>query len=202
MSTQRLLSIRRVGQLTLGLSRFGIGLALLVRARLGLDAWDVPRQGMARRAGVSLGTVVIVSVVVLVLWITLRQRPGVNRERDVSDRAPDVASPPAPLKNALDRLYTEWHHKPVGFVSYGMTSAGLPAVEMAKPVLTALEMVPFDEAVSVGLRSRLDADGVLHPDAVMRASAQRLLTELRLLADALAPLRAGDATDDLTTVAS
>ena len=30
----------------------------------------------------------------------------------------------APLKNALDYLYPEWHHKPVGFVSYGMTSAG------------------------------------------------------------------------------
>jgi len=30
----------------------------------------------------------------------------------------------APLKNALDYLYSEWHHKPVGFVSYGMTSAG------------------------------------------------------------------------------
>lgn len=95
----------------------------------------------------------------------------------------------APLKNALDYLYFEWHHKPVGFVSYGMTSAGLRAVEMIKPVLTSLKMVPVHEAVSVPLRSRLDSQGVLHPDEAMTAAAGRLLTELRVLADALAPLR-------------
>lgn len=95
-----------------------------------------------------------------------------------------------PLKNALDYLYFEWHHKPVGFVSYGMTSAGLRAVEMIKPVLVSLKMVPVHDAVSVPLRLRLDAEGVLHPDEVMREAAQQLLTELRLMADALASLRA------------
>lgn len=95
----------------------------------------------------------------------------------------------APLKNALDYLYFEWHHKPVGFVSYGMTSAGLRAVEMIKPVLVSLRMVPVQDAVSVPLRLRFDADGVLHPDQVMREAAQQLLSELRSLAQALAPLR-------------
>jgi NAD(P)H-dependent FMN reductase len=95
----------------------------------------------------------------------------------------------APLKNALDHLYAEWHYKPVGFVSYGMTSAGLRAVEMVKPVLTSLKMVPVHEAVSIPLRLRLDAEGELHPDDVMRDAAQRLLTELRLMTDVLAPLR-------------
>lgn len=98
----------------------------------------------------------------------------------------------APLKNALDFLYLEWHHKAVGFVSYGMTSAGLRAVEMLKPVLVSLKMVPVHDAVSVPLRLRLDAAGVLRPDRVMEESAQDLLTELALLTEALAPLRAAD----------
>lgn len=95
----------------------------------------------------------------------------------------------APLKNALDYLYTEWNHKPVGFVSYGMTSAGLRAVEMLKPVLVSLKMIPVHDAVSVPLRLRVDEDGVLHPDAVMTDAAHGMLAELRVLAEALAPLR-------------
>lgn len=108
----------------------------------------------------------------------------------------------APLKNALDYLYSEWHHKPVGFVSYGMTSAGLRAVEMIKPVLISLKMVPVHDAVSVPLRSRLDAYGVLHPDQVMDDAAQRLLVELRLLEIALRPLREPKAAEDLAELAS
>jgi NAD(P)H-dependent FMN reductase len=42
----------------------------------------------------------------------------------------------APLKNAIDYLYQEWQYKPVGFVSYGGTSGGLRAVQMAKLVVT------------------------------------------------------------------
>jgi len=113
----------------------------------------------------------------------------------------------APLKNALDYLYTEWNHKPVGFVSYGMTSAGLRAVEMIKPVLISLKMLPVHQAVSIPLRLRLGADGVLQPDEVMAEAAQDLLTELRVLAEALAPVRQtlADADgllteDDLATV--
>lgn len=96
----------------------------------------------------------------------------------------------APLKNALDYLYTEWNHKPVGFVSYGMTSAGLRAVEMLKPVLISLQMVPIHSAVSIPLRLRLDAEGVLHPDEVMAGAAQDLLSELRVMSKALATVRA------------
>ena len=109
----------------------------------------------------------------------------------------------APLKNALDYLYLEWHHKPVGFVSYGMTSAGLRAVEMIKPVLISLKMVPVHAAVSIPLRSRLDTDGVLRPDEVMEEAAQQMLTELRRLAAVLAPLRVRTSVeDDLQPVAS
>jgi len=58
---------------------FGAGLALLVRARLGLDPWDVLNQGIARRLHIQIGYVVdIVGAVVLLGWIPLRQRPGVG----------------------------------------------------------------------------------------------------------------------------
>jgi uncharacterized membrane protein YczE len=52
-------------------------MALMVEARLGNQPWDVFHQGLARRTGLSIGTItVVVGVVVLLLWIPLRQRPG------------------------------------------------------------------------------------------------------------------------------
>jgi uncharacterized membrane protein YczE len=54
-------------------------MALMVEARLGNQPWDVFHQGLARRTGLSIGTItMIVGVVVLLLWIPLRQRPGVG----------------------------------------------------------------------------------------------------------------------------
>ena len=95
----------------------------------------------------------------------------------------------APLKNALDFLYREWHYKPVGFVSYGMTSAGLRAVEQIKPVVSTLKMTPVPEAVSIHLRQALGTGGALMPTAAMEESARSMLDELRLMTDALATMR-------------
>jgi uncharacterized membrane protein YczE len=56
---------------------FGVSIAMMVRARLGLDSWDVLHQGLARQTGLRFGWIVIgVGAVVLLLWIPLRQRPG------------------------------------------------------------------------------------------------------------------------------
>ncbi len=69
--------LRRLTQLATGLFLYGASIGLMVRAELGLDAWDVFHQGVAIRTGLSLGTVVIViSGAVLLLWIPLRQMPG------------------------------------------------------------------------------------------------------------------------------
>jgi len=69
----------RLVRLYAGLVGFGVSLALMVRADLGLGPWDVLHQGIARRLGVQLGWVTIaVSAVVLLAWIPLRQRPGVG----------------------------------------------------------------------------------------------------------------------------
>lgn len=69
----------RLARLYLGLGGFGVSLALMVRARLGLGPWDVLHQGIARHLGVQLGWVTIgVSGLVLLAWVPLRQRPGLG----------------------------------------------------------------------------------------------------------------------------
>jgi uncharacterized membrane protein YczE len=71
--------VRRVTQLLLGLGVYGVSLALLVRADLGLFPWDVLHQGLMVHVPLSFGTIVIlVSVVVLLAWIPLRQWPGIG----------------------------------------------------------------------------------------------------------------------------
>jgi uncharacterized membrane protein YczE len=70
---------RRFVQLFAGLALYGLTASMLVLARLGLDPWDVLHQGLARTFGLQIGTwTVIVSMVVLLGWIPLRQRPGVG----------------------------------------------------------------------------------------------------------------------------
>jgi len=67
----------RLLRLYAGLVSFGISLAMMVRAELGLGPWDVLHEGLARHLGVQIGWVVIgVSGLVLLAWIPLRQRPG------------------------------------------------------------------------------------------------------------------------------
>ena len=71
--------VERATRLLLGLVLFGLALATLVQADLGLDPWNVFTQGLARQIGLSLGqTTVIVSVVLLLVWIPLGQRPGLG----------------------------------------------------------------------------------------------------------------------------
>ena len=70
---------RRVTQLLVGLALYGVSLALLVRGALGLAPWDVLHSGIARFVPLTLGQVIIVvSVLVLALWIPLRERPGIG----------------------------------------------------------------------------------------------------------------------------
>lgn len=70
---------RRLSQLLTGLALFGIGIALMVRADLGLSPWQVFHQGVAAKAGVAIGTVTIITgIVVLLGWIPLRERFGLG----------------------------------------------------------------------------------------------------------------------------
>ena len=100
----------------------------------------------------------------------------------------------APLKNAIDYLYAEWRYKPVGFVSYGNTSAGLRAVQMIKQVVTTLNMVPITDAVAIHyIGQHLDDAGRFNGTEAMGAAAGVMLDELDRFATMLAPLRSADA---------
>jgi uncharacterized membrane protein YczE len=76
--------IRRFGQLQIGLVLYGASMALMIKSSLGLDPWDVFHQGLAEVTGLRFGWIVIgVGALVLLLWIPLRQRPGVGTVSNV-----------------------------------------------------------------------------------------------------------------------
>lgn len=96
----------------------------------------------------------------------------------------------AALKNAIDYLFGEWQYKAVGFVSYGGVSGGLRAVQMIKQVVTALKMVPVQEAVTVPFVAKfIDDEGRFQATPILEASATALLDELAKVTAALSPLR-------------
>lgn len=68
-----------MGQLLVGLFLYGIAISAMVRAAVGLDPWDVLTQGLSLHTGVPFGFMTnIIGLGVLLLWIPLRQRPGVG----------------------------------------------------------------------------------------------------------------------------
>lgn len=70
---------RRLVRLYGGLILFGVSDGMLLLAALGVDPWDVFHQGLSRQLGLGVGTwAIIVGGVVLLLWIPLRQRPGIG----------------------------------------------------------------------------------------------------------------------------
>ncbi|MDE3190775.1 MAG: hypothetical protein KGL94_08160 [Acidobacteriota bacterium] len=69
----------RLVQLFLGLILYGVSASLMVLSRLGLNPWDVFHQGLAKHTGLAIGTwSILVGLCVLLLWIPLRQRPGIG----------------------------------------------------------------------------------------------------------------------------
>ncbi|MEV1143579.1 bifunctional NAD(P)H-dependent oxidoreductase/GNAT family N-acetyltransferase [Micromonospora sp. NPDC049799] len=95
---------------------------------------------------------------------------------------------PATLKNALDYLSREWAWKPIGFVSYGHTSAGTRSVQHAKQVVTTLRLVPLGATVAIRIGDAVEG-GRLRSDASCDAAGVGLLDELVRVAHALRPLR-------------
>ena len=75
---------RRLTQLVVGLVLYGIGIGLMLRAGIGVPPWDVLAQGITLQTGLPFGLVVnIVGALVLLLWIPIRQRPGVGTVANV-----------------------------------------------------------------------------------------------------------------------
>ena len=89
--TARLIMTRRIAQLLVGLFFYGIAIALMVRAGVGVAPWDVLTQGIAVQTGLPFGIITnIVGVLVLLLWIPIRQKPGIGTVLNVLLVGPSV----------------------------------------------------------------------------------------------------------------
>ena len=100
----------------------------------------------------------------------------------------NLSTAPA-LLNAFDYLYNEWCYKPAAFVSYGGASGGLRAVQMTKQTVTALQMMPIVESVSVPFAGKLVTDGKFQGSPAYDEAATATLDELHRWACALKPMR-------------
>jgi uncharacterized membrane protein YczE len=70
---------RRLVQLYAGLLLYGFSIALMVRSHLGLAPWDVLHSGLTHHLPIDIGqALVLVSFVVMLAWIPLREMPGVG----------------------------------------------------------------------------------------------------------------------------
>ena len=96
---------------------------------------------------------------------------------------------PAPIKNALDTVFTEWAYAPVGFVSYGGVAAGTRAVQQLKQVVTTLRMVPVFESVNIPFHAQHLQDGTFTAPDIVEQGATEMLRELRRVETAVHDLR-------------
>lgn len=82
---------RRILQLALGLFLYGISIALMVRGGIGVPPWDVLTQGLVAQTGLSFGLLtIIIGAVVLLLWIPIRQKPGIGTIANVLLIGPSI----------------------------------------------------------------------------------------------------------------
>lgn len=71
--------VEKLARCIIGLAFFGFGITLFIRADLGLAPWDIFHKGLSKKLDISIGLVIEgVGVLLLLLWIPLRQRPGVG----------------------------------------------------------------------------------------------------------------------------
>lgn len=100
--------VRRWGQLMLGLFLYGVAVALLVRADVGLDPWTVFAQGLEVQTGLSIGVIVVlIGAGVLLLWIPIRQRPGIGTVLNVLLIGP-VLDLTLRVITTPDALWAQW----------------------------------------------------------------------------------------------
>ncbi|WP_350347925.1 NAD(P)H-dependent oxidoreductase [Agromyces sp. G08B096] len=105
---------------------------------------------------------------------------------------------PGPFKNAIDFLFAEWHHKAVGFVSYGV-NGGVRAVEQLRQVAAELHLAVVRSQVVLNTYTDFDyrgvdlgdptATGVFAPDARHADDLARVVDEVATWSRALRPIR-------------
>ena len=89
--TPALLMTRRVAQLLVGLFAYGFAIAMMIRAALGISPWDVLSQGIVLHTGLNYAVITnVVGALVLLLWIPIRQKPGVGTVANVLLIGPSI----------------------------------------------------------------------------------------------------------------
>jgi len=69
----------RIVRCVVGLALFGFGISCFIAADLGLAPWDIFHQGLERKTGISIGIIIVITgVLILLLWIPLRERMGLG----------------------------------------------------------------------------------------------------------------------------
>ncbi|NYJ29233.1 YczE/YyaS/YitT family protein [Galbitalea soli] len=77
--SSRLLLTRRIAQLLVGLFLYGFGIGMMLQAHIGVAPWDVLTQGVSAQTGWSFGLLTdVIGGLVLLLWIPIRQKPGIG----------------------------------------------------------------------------------------------------------------------------
>ena len=110
-------------RLLTGLVTMGTGVAVMVRSDLGLAPWEVLHQGIATRSGVPIGTVgILVGVVVLVLWVPLRQRLGIGTVLNTILIGLTIDAVLSAFQE-LDATWSRWAAMVVGVLLYAGGSA-------------------------------------------------------------------------------
>jgi len=86
---------------------------------------------------------------------------------------------PAPLRNALEYLYSEWNYKPAAILSYGGVSAGTRASNALKGDLMTLKVVTIAEAINLPFFTQfIDENGKFTPNETVEAAAKKMFKEL------------------------
>jgi uncharacterized membrane protein YczE len=108
MPTKKQLAAR-LPRLIVGLILFGIGIATMVVANLGLSPWEVLHQGISRNTGIPIGTVgIITGILVLVLWIPLKERIGIGTIFNVILIGIVVDLTLWALPDTIDEMWLRW----------------------------------------------------------------------------------------------
>lgn len=89
--TPALTMTRRVAQLAVGLFLYGVAIAMMIRAGLGIAPWDVLSQGIVFHTGLNYAVITnVIGALVLLLWIPIRQRPGIGTVANVLTIGPSI----------------------------------------------------------------------------------------------------------------
>ena len=82
---------RRITQLLVGLVTYGVAISMMVRGAVGVPPWDVLTQGLMLHTGLPFGLLTnIIGALVLLLWIPIRQKPGIGTIANVLLVGPSI----------------------------------------------------------------------------------------------------------------